>query len=265
MPLLTFLGTGHGMPKRSSCSSIFIEDSEASSVNLLLDTGGGHDILCQFAKAEKDPCIVQNIFISHYDSDHILGIVPLMRAFSRGSPKERRIFCSAEVKRAIDSLFLYVAKKRYDDVKQHLQFVIIKDRMDYGLQRWKLTFFDVKSTGTPQFGCKILFSDKKKLSFLGDEPLQDHYLPIVKESDILIHNAFCLEKDKETFKPKEKGHSTVQEAAQNAEKAHARHLVLFHMEDDTLKTRKKEYLAEVKKYFSGEATVPVDGDTLVIS
>jgi len=258
MRQLLFLGTGHGMPVVSSCSSILIDDQEN---NLLLDVGGGHDILVNFKKAKYEPTAIKNIFITHYDSDHILGIIPLIRSFHRwAEPQKRNIFCSQEVKNAIDSLFKYVAKKHYDHVRKHLNFIIIKDRETRKVNDWEITFFDVKSDKSPQMGCLIRFHDGKKLAFLGDEPLRDHYIDIVKDCDVLIHNAFCLDAQKDTFKPHEKNHNTAKEAAMNATKLNAKNLILLHMEDKTLKTRKKEYLKEVKKNFAGKAFIPIDLD-----
>ncbi|PIN79667.1 hypothetical protein COV16_03055 [Candidatus Woesearchaeota archaeon CG10_big_fil_rev_8_21_14_0_10_34_8] len=259
MRQLVFLGTGNGMPISSSCTSILVEDTKN---NILLDTGGGHDILTNFHKLNRNPTEVNNIFITHYDSDHILGIIPLVRTFHKWEkPRKRRIFCSKEVKKAIDSLFKYVAKKHYEPVKETLEFVILKHGMEYGIGKWKLKFFNIKSRASPQFGCTIVFPDKTKLAFLGDEPLREYYHGIVMDSDVLIHEAFCLDKDQDIFKPHAKNHCTVKEAAQNAALINAKKLALFHMEDRTLKTRKKKYATEAKKYFNGNIFVPVDCDT----
>lgn len=259
MRRITFLGTGLGMPLRSSSSCTLLEDK---ATNLLLDAGGGHDILGKFHAAKVNPTAVKNIFITHYDSDHILGIVPLVRAFSRwAKPQKRNIFCSLEVKNAIDSLFQYISKTHFDIIKPYLNFIIIKDGMNYKLNDWTLTFFDIKSKGTPQMGCTITFPDNTKLAFLGDEPFRESYFKFVKDSDIVMHNAFCLDSQQDIFKPHEKNHSTVKEAAANASKIGAKTLILIHMEDDTLKTRKKKYLQEARENFKGEIVVPVDLDT----
>ncbi len=259
MSRLLFLGTGHGMPIASSCSSILVEDDKS---NFLLDVGGGHDILVNFNKVKYDPTKIKNIFITHYDSDHILGIVPLVRTFHRSAePQKRNIFCSQEVKNAIDSLFEYVAKKHYEPAKENLNFIILKDKEVYKINDLEVTFFDVKSNKSPQMGCLIKFQNGKKLAFIGDEPLRDHYMNIIKNCEVVIHNAFCLDPQQDTFKPHEKSHSTVKEAAISATRIKAKKLVLYHMEDKTLKTRKKEYLKEAKANFSGEVFVPVDLDS----
>ncbi|MCL5430329.1 MAG: MBL fold metallo-hydrolase [Candidatus Marsarchaeota archaeon] len=249
------------MPIASTCTAILVEDGET---NLLLDTAGGHDLLVKMNEAKVNPHTIKNIFITQYDSDHILGIVPLIRAF-RGeiNPIKRRIFCAQNVKDAIESLFTYVAKIHYEKVKPYLEYVIVNDGMSYELGRWRLKFFDSKSNRTPVMGCTITFPDDIKLGYLGDEPLKEHYIAAVKNCDVLVHDAFCLEADKKEFEPHEKNHSTVKDAATNAMKVGAKKLVLFHMEDKTLKTRKQAYLKEAKQYFSGDVFVPVDLDSYV--
>ena len=255
-----FLGTGYGMPRTSSCSATFIEDE---TNNILLDVAGGHEIVRQFHSAKKDPRKIKNIFLSHYDSDHILGIVPLVRVFKEIKESVRiNIFCSREVREAVESLFTFVAKKHYENAKQFLNFITLTDGLTFVDEKWKLLFFDLKSNKSPQYGCVIEFPDGKKLSFLGDEPLQDQHLPLVSDSAIFIHEAFCLDSQQEDFQPHPKNHSTVREAAINATKARAKKLVLCHMEDKTLATRKEAYFVEAKKEFSGEIFVPLDLDTL---
>ncbi len=261
MRRLLFFGTALGMPKNSTCSSILIEDK---NTNLLLDTAGGHEILVQFHKAKKDPSDLKNIFITHYDSDHILGIVPIARALSKKEAGTHNVnlFCSKVVKEAVDSLFHLVALKHYTEAKKHLNFIEVNDREIHTVDGWKLQFFDVKSNKSPQMGCVVTFPDGKKLSFLGDEPLREHYADVVKDCDILIHDAFCLDTEQKIFEPHPKNHSTMKEAAENATKINAQKLVVFHTEDLTLNTRKKRYLKEGKEYFSGGIFVPLDMDEL---
>ena len=260
MRKLTFLGTGRGLPIASSCTSILLEDEKTS---LLIDAGGGHDIIVQFNKAKRKPTEVKNVFISHYDSDHILGFIPLVRAFhtQMSPPKEKiRVFCSKEVKAAIDSMFEFVAKEYFQPVSKFLEFIIIQDEMGQRLGDWKLEFFDVRSDQSPQMGFAVTFSDGKKLSFCGDEPLREANIALVQKSDVLIHNAFCLDREESQFKAHEKNHSTVKDAVETGQRIGAKSMVLFHMEDKTLPTRKERYLKEARQYFKGKIVVPVDLD-----
>ena len=65
-----------------------------------------------------------------------------------------------------------------------------------------------------------------------------------KDADWLMSEAFCLYEDRDRFKPYEKHHSTVLDAARLAERLHVRNLILYHTEDRTLETRKQRYTAE---------------------
>lgn len=116
------------------------------------------------------------------------------------------------------------------------------------IKGWEITFFDVKSDKSPQMGCCIKFPDSKKLAFLGDEPLREHYIDIVKNCDVLIHNAFCLDSQQDIFKPHEKNHSTVKEATINATKIKAKNLFSI-WEIKHLKRGKKNTLRKRKRIF----------------
>lgn len=257
MPKITFLGTGNGMPRQSSCTAIFVEDENQ---NALLDAGGGHDVIRQFYRANKPPADTQNIFISHYDTDHILGIVPLVRVIRRAETIEHTVYCSADVKSAIDSLFVLMAKNHYEKAKDKIKFVIVKDGDRIEKKGWQWEFFDVRSFKTPQLGCKITFPDGKILVYSGDAPLVEENYDVVRGCDVLIHEAFCLDRDTDKFDPHPKNHGTVKEAAETASKVKPGTLALIHMEDTTLDTRKVEYGKEAAGSFKGNIVVPVDGD-----
>lgn len=258
MRRLVFLGTGYGMPRQSSCSAILVEDE---TNNLLLDTGGGHDLIRNLYRSKKDPALIKNVFISHHDSDHILGIVPLVRSLrSRKDLQPVSIYGSEITLQAAKSLFTHVQKKQYESVRDLIRFEVVADGQQLTLGLWKATFFDIKSQKTPQFGCLIQFQDKTKLAFLGDEPLQGHNMNIIYGSTVVIHEAFCLDEDKDLFRPHGKAHGTVKDAAINATKAGAQKLVLWHMEDESLETRKDAYCNEARQFFKGEIFVPIDLD-----
>jgi len=260
MRQLVFLGTAAGMPIASHSTSILVQDD---NTNLLLDVSGGHNILRAFHEAGKDPREVEHIFISHYDSDHVLGIVPLVRLFQHDQRCPRTVYCSKDTLAAIKAIFTHTAHRQYAGAQEQLQFKVVAGGDSQAFGGWKLSFFDLGSTKTPQLGCSVVFADGKKLSYLGDEPLRDDYVSYAEGSDVLLHEAFCTSDEVDRFKPYEKHHGTAKEAGQNAAKAGAKTLVLFHMEDETLATRKNKYLADVKTSgFAGEILVPEDSDKL---
>ena len=47
-----------------------------------------------------------------------------------------------------------------------------------------------------------------RVSFPGDEPYRESLYDFVKDSDWLLHEAFCVYGERDIFKPYEKHHST---------------------------------------------------------
>lgn len=256
---IIFLGTGHAMVFQSTTSAIFVRDQDT---NLLIDVGGGHETFCQLHAAKIQPTSIQSIFITHHDNDHILGIVTLFRAFRKDTSIKRKIFCSKSVKLAIDAIFSHVAAYHYKELLPHLEYIIVENNSTYKINNWNLTFFELESKKVPELGVKIQFPDGKTLVHTGDEPLTNKNYSIAQNADVLIHEAFCLESQEEQFNAREKHHSTVKHVAITAQKLNAKTLCFFHMEDKTLKTRKKEYKKEASQYFKGKIFVPTDLDKL---
>ena len=92
-------------------------------------------------------------------------------------------------------------------------------------------------------------------------PLCEQY---AEGADWLMSEAFCLYEDRELFKPYEKHHSTVLDAARLAERLRVGHLILYHTEDRTLENRKERYTAEAKMAFSGAVWVPDDLERITL-
>jgi len=104
----------------------------------------------------------------------------------------------------------------------------------------------------------------KKLTCCGDEPYNPSGEKYAKNSEWLLHEAFCLYSQAEIFDPYEKHHSTVKDACELAEKLNVQNLLLYHTEDRNYIKRKELYAAEGKKYFSGKLWIPDDLETIAI-
>lgn len=70
--------------------------------------------------------------------------------------------------------------------------------------------------------------------------------------------------DADRFHPYEKHHSTALDAARLAQSLEVKNLVLYHIEDKTLNTRKAKYTAEAKSSFTGNVFVPNDLESILI-
>lgn len=102
------------------------------------------------------------------------------------------------------------------------------------------------------------------LTCCGDEPYRECAKPYAENAGWLLHEAFCLYADRERFKPYEKHHSTVKDAAESAEDLKAKNLVLYHTVDSDLGTRKARFIEEAARHYSGNILVPDDMEQIVI-
>ena len=124
-----------------------------------------------------------------------------------------------------------------------------------------VTFCDLLSSKTKQFGFSLPLANGN-LVFLGDEPCHPTNAPLLQDAALVIHEAFCLYSERDRFKPYEKNHATVKEAAELAAKYNVSKLLLFHTEDTNLRERKARYTREAKRHFGGGVVVPDDLETI---
>ena len=105
----------------------------------------------------------------------------------------------------------------------------------------KWLFFDIGSDKAKQYGFNLQLKNGKKLTFIGDEYYRESEYAYAAGADWLLHEAFCLYRDREIFKPYEKFHATVKEACENGAALGIKNLVLYHTEDKHLEERKVLY------------------------
>lgn len=79
-----------------------------------------------------------------------------------------------------------------------------------------------------------------------------------------MHEAFCLDLDKEIFKPYEKKHSTVKYVCESLNKLNIKNLILYHTEDTHPNDKDVLYKEEAKQYFDNNVIVPKDLDVIEI-
>ena len=134
-----------------------------------------------------------------------------------------------------------------------------------GVREWmglRTFFFDIRSVKAKQYGVAMDIGNGRKLTCCGDEPYNDCEEIYARNSDWLLHEAFCLSGEADIFRPYEKRHSTAKDAAELAEKLGVKNLLLYHTEDKNILKRKELYTAEAEKYFHGNIFVPEDLETL---
>ena len=265
MEKIIMLGTGNAAVTKCYNTCFTIQNKEEY---FLVDTGGGNGILTQLEKAQIPIPRIHHIFISHAHTDHILGVVWMIRmaatAMRKGTYEGNlNIYCHEELVDTIDTISrLTLVKKFYSLVGERIFLIPIKDKESVHILDYDVRFFDIQSEKTKQYGFTMQLMNGKKFTFIGDEYYRECELAYAKEADWFLHEAFCLYRDRDIFKPYEKFHATVKEACENATRLGVKNLILYHTEDKNLAQRKVLYLEEGRGYFTGNLFVPDDLDVI---
>lgn len=263
---LIFLGTGHAMTLDcfNTCFVLQNQDGE----NILVDTGGGIEILKQLKRAEVDFQKIHHIILSHRHSDHILGLFWIVRNFNNFVTSDKyegnlHIYLHEELEGIIRTILLAVLPQKFIRwFDERILFHVVEDREERQVLDYNIRFLDIQARKDRQFGFKTKLHNGKSLVFLGDETFNEILREEVQGCDWLLHEAFCLKSEADEFKPYEKKHSTAADAAKIAESLHVGNLVLYHGSDNDLTHRKERYSEEAKQYFQGNVYVPDDLDVI---
>ena len=266
MEKLTVLGTGYAMAMRCYNTCFALHEKEEV---LLVDAGGGNGILVQLQNAKIDPKQIHHIIVTHEHTDHILGVVWMIRKIGTmildGSYNDSlHIWCHQGLVDTIRTLAsLTLTKKLVRLLDAQIQLHGVTDGEKQEIMGHTITFFDIHSTKAPQYGFTAE-KEGQKITCLGDEPYNPVCESYVKGSDWLLCEAFCLYADRERFKPYEKNHSTVKEACELAQALQVPHVVLWHTEDKTYEKRQELYTAEGEQFYTGDLHVPYDLDVIAL-
>ena len=264
---LQMLGTGNAMVTRCYNTCFTLENGEEI---LLVDAGGGNGILRQAELAVLDFCRVHSLFLTHAHTDHLLGVLWVVRKISElMNRKEYRgdleIWTHDECRDLLVPLCENtLGPKQARNLHSRIHFNRLEDGMEITAAGLRLQAFDIQSGKTKQYGFQLWLPGGKRLVCLGDEPCHDCCRDIVRGCDWLLTEAFCCYEDREEFRPYEKFHSTALDAARIAQELEVKNLLLYHTEDRTLDTRKQRYSREAASVFTGKIFVPDDLEILEV-
>ena len=147
---------------------------ENGNRNLLVDTGGGVEIVKNLEKKGYKLTDIHDIFISHCHTDHILGLLWILKRmsglFSKGYNEPFNIYCNEEVTKSIKNLYSSVFPDvRINAIEEKVKIHTLQDEETLEIAGEKITFFDVHPKGNQLYGFEIILKNGKKLIFLGDE------------------------------------------------------------------------------------------------
>jgi ribonuclease Z len=263
---LIFFGTGNAAVTRCYNTCFAVRNGEDY---LLVDAGGGNQILKLLEDAEISLADIHEMFVTHSHTDHVLGVVWVIRMVATLMRKGKydgdlRIYCHGELKGILEQLCeLTLIKKFTSLIGDRILLIPVSDREVQYAAGMKLTFFDIYSTKTKQYGFRADFEeDGFSLVCPGDEPLNAADEDLAAGCDLLMSEAFCLYEERDIFKPYEKHHSTALDAGELAQRLGVRGLLLYHTEDSGLAARKVRYSMEAGLKFQGSIYVPDDGEKI---
>lgn len=264
---ITMLGTGNAQV--TACyNTCFV--MEEDNKKILVDGGGGNELLVRLKKAGYDWKDMRHIIVTHKHIDHLLGIIWMLRMILQGMSRgkydgEAYLYGHEEViglLRQLADMLLLPKETKYIDDRFH--FITVEDGEKKTVAEHEVTFFDIGSTKAKQFGFSILLGDGRKLTCCGDEPYCEREEPYAAGSALLMHEAFCLYGERDIFEPYKKNHSTVKDACELAEGLHVPALLLYHTEDKNYAHRKELYGEEGRQYYHGTLYIPDDLETVEV-
>lgn len=264
---LYVFGTGNAAVTRCYNTCFALKSGEEF---FMVDTGGGNQILRILEDMQVPLEHIHHIFMTHEHTDHILGIVWMVRMIATKMKKgsydgDLYIYCHDELPDTIRTICrLTLQKKFYDMIGSRIHLIPVSDGESLHILHYDVTFFDILSTKARQYGFTTVLQNGRRFTCAGDEPLNPQCIPYAEGSDWLLHEAFCLYEEREQFKPYEKHHSTVKEACELAEQLHISNLILWHTEDKNISVRKERYQKEGRAYYHGNLLVPDDGEILTL-
>lgn len=259
------LGTGNALVTECYNTCFVIEDDRQY---FMVDGGGGSAILHQLKHAGFDWMDMRHIFVTHKHVDHLLGIIWMVRMIcqfmNHGEYQgEAYIYSHKEILELVrDMAEKLLLKKETRFIDNRLHFVEIHDGETLNIIGHDITFFDIQSTKAKQYGFSMDMNNGMWLTCCGDEPYNDCEEKYAKNSEWLLHEAFCLFSERDIFDPYEKHHSTVKDACELAEKLGIKNLLLYHTEDKNLAIRKRLYKEEGSQYYHGNLFIPDDLESL---
>lgn len=194
---LNILGTGHAMTLDcyNTCFTLENKDGE----HILVDTGGGLQIIKQLRDAKIDFRKIHHIILSHKHTDHILGMFWIIRyaqKFFENNDYQGNlnIYMHKELESTMRKIMFEVLSQKYTKlIDERIIFHIVEDKEEVEILNYKIRFLDVQAKKDRQFGFKTILENGKTFVFLGDETFDERLRDEVENIDWLLHEAMCMD------------------------------------------------------------------------
>lgn len=255
MNKLIFLGTGGASSlTRHMTSILFVTDEK----NFLIDCGDGTGTVRHITRSGVKLETINDIFLTHRHADHILGISPLLFfKVMRDTSSTIRVYGPEDtMKHAKDISYNIHDLTRANS--QRISFLPMKTDASVTIgKKISVSCLPVNHThGTslPTYAYKIDIGGTI-IVFSADMLPSKEFNVFTQGADILIHEVFDVDKNRDFTR--KCGHCTARDAAETAEQAHVKQLILTHFRDEPAISL-QALQEETRTYFSGKVTLATD-------
>lgn len=265
---INILGTGDAwsLKNYNTCFTLSVNEE-----HFLVDCGGGNEILKQLNHKNINITDIKNIFVSHTHTDHIVGVIWVIRMLCREYYKHNikeitKIYGNDCVVNTINQMCNLLLPERFIKmIGDKILLIEVKDGDTTQILNKKITFFDINAAKVKQFGFYMNLNENDRFTFLGDECCNQNTEKYVENSKWVFADALLAGEEGERVNPMEKHHhSTVKYISEIAERLNVENLILSHIRDLDGIDRKQFFIKEAKKYFSGNVFVPDDLEEILI-
>lgn len=261
---VTFLGTGCALVLKRYNTCFLLEEGDKK---LLVDAGGGNEILVRLDKLGVKITDIGGMFVSHSHTDHILGTPWVIRAVGTAIAEQgyTGTFTVAACKQTLEHVRsiceMTLGKKFTRLFDTQILFREVTNGEEIDLAGFRLHCFDIGSKKMKQFGFCVELPEGGRLCFPGDEPLKQSSEIYARDAKWLFSEAYCLYADREIYQPYARSHVTAKDVGEMAQRMGAQNLVIYHTEDYGSE-RAARMRAEAGLAYTGRIFVPEDMETI---
>ena len=145
MEKITMLGTGHAMT--FDCfNTCFVYENENGK--MLVDTGGGGQLLRQLRNAGISSHEISHVFISHQHTDHLMGLPWLFR----GQPGNMTLWLHPELMTVAKGMLKLLFPENAEWMDNSEQFVTVHHGEEAEILGRSVRFLDLHSPNVTQYG-----------------------------------------------------------------------------------------------------------------
>lgn len=256
MDELIFLGTGSAASLDRQMTSLCFHIGKEP---FLIDCGDGMGTVRQIIRAGIPLESVHTLFLTHHHADHILGIAHFLFVQLLRDPHMRITIYGSEKTLHIAKKISFLTHEYTKIHSNNLYFHPLGSgemiNLSGNTDVMSCTVEGHKKNTIPNYAYKII-TPRKTIVFSSDMQPNAAFSRFSKGSDILIHECYGLEKDKE--KIHSFGHSTAEDAGILANQAEVEQLILTHLPAWAKEKDLSRMRQEAKKFYKGTTMVAED-------